>query len=110
MDLAGQGAARELTGFHAGRRLDVPTEQDVDLAQTRQSEKCPGPGVHRLRDQHRRRAQRALPAALRSRGRAQDQRLADGRSEEHTSELQSLMRISYDVFCLKKKKKTLNQT
>src|SRR3546814_2314241 len=38
-----------------------------------------------------------------------DRRLADnqfvaGRSEEHTSELQSLMRISYAVFCLKKKK------
>src|SRR3546814_2170780 len=31
---------------------------------------------------------------------------ADGRSEEHTSELQSLMRISYAVFCLKKKKQT----
>src|SRR3546814_1792608 len=30
----------------------------------------------------------------------------NGRSEEHTSELQSLMRISYAVFCLKKKKKT----
>src|SRR3546814_2709704 len=29
---------------------------------------------------------------------------ADARSEEHTSELQSLMRISYAVFCLKKKK------
>src|SRR3546814_2362758 len=29
-----------------------------------------------------------------------------GRSEEHTSELQSLMRISYAVFCLKKKKIT----
>src|SRR3546814_5627408 len=29
----------------------------------------------------------------------------DERSEEHTSELQSLMRISYAVFCLKKKKK-----
>src|SRR3546814_7406344 len=29
-----------------------------------------------------------------------------GRSEEHTSELQSLMRISYAVFCLKKKKNT----
>src|SRR3546814_2571810 len=29
---------------------------------------------------------------------------ADRRSEEHTSELQSLMRISYAVFCLKKKK------
>src|SRR3546814_3358317 len=31
-------------------------------------------------------------------------RLAEERSEEHTSELQSLMRISYAVFCLKKKK------
>src|SRR3546814_6362848 len=31
--------------------------------------------------------------------------LESGRSEEHTSELQSLMRISYAVFCLKKKKK-----
>src|SRR3546814_7748855 len=31
-------------------------------------------------------------------------RSAQGRSEEHTSELQSLMRISYAVFCLKKKK------
>src|SRR3546814_6641337 len=30
------------------------------------------------------------------------------RSEEHTSELQSLMRISYAVFCLKKKKKNKN--
>src|SRR3546814_7568701 len=30
----------------------------------------------------------------------------EGRSEEHTSELQSLMRISYAVFCLKKKKST----
>src|SRR3546814_2121330 len=32
--------------------------------------------------------------------------LAELRSEEHTSELQSLMRISYAVFCLKKKTKT----
>src|SRR3546814_7442332 len=31
--------------------------------------------------------------------------LDHGRSEEHTSELQSLMRISYAVFCLKKKKR-----
>src|SRR3546814_5217320 len=31
------------------------------------------------------------------------------RSEEHTSELQSLMRISYAVFCLKKKKTTPNE-
>src|SRR3546814_9649319 len=33
-------------------------------------------------------------------------RLEKVRSEEHTSELQSLMRISYAVFCLKNKKKT----
>src|SRR3546814_5136206 len=33
------------------------------------------------------------------------QRAAAARSEEHTSELQSLMRISYAVFCLKKKKR-----
>src|SRR3546814_1496255 len=33
-----------------------------------------------------------------------------GRSEEHTSELQSLMRISYAVFCLKKKKTTQHKT
>src|SRR3546814_5297303 len=33
----------------------------------------------------------------------------DHRSEEHTSELQSLMRISYAVFCLKKKKTTNKQ-
>src|SRR3546814_8609195 len=39
--------------------------------------------------------------------------LASSRSEEHTSELQSLMRISYAVFCLKKKtnnKKKTNKT
>src|SRR3546814_5589049 len=37
--------------------------------------------------------------------------LGGARSEEHTSELQSLMRISYAVFCLKKKiKKTYNTT
>src|SRR3546814_1646264 len=35
---------------------------------------------------------------------------ASVRSEEHTSELQSLMRISYAVFCLKKKKKSLTSS
>src|SRR3546814_3664459 len=41
--------------------------------------------------------------------RVQHERAAD-RSEEHTSELQSLMRISYAVFCLKKKKHNTDQT
>src|SRR3546814_7462765 len=36
--------------------------------------------------------------------------LARARSEEHTSELQSLMRISYAVFCLKNKNKSNNPT
>src|SRR3546814_7960222 len=38
---------------------------------------------------------------------ADDKMVAAVRSEEHTSELQSLMRISYAVFCLKKKKKQI---
>src|SRR3546814_3645834 len=37
-------------------------------------------------------------------------RMARARSEEHTSELQSLMRISYAVFCLKKKTETYKST
>src|SRR3546814_5658880 len=51
----------------------------------------PGPELQRLSllDHHRQRRFGALP---------------DERSEEHTSELQSLMRISYAGFCLKKKK------
>src|SRR3546814_8622115 len=36
--------------------------------------------------------------------------LAANRSEEHTSELQSLMRISYAVFCLKKKTRKIQNT
>src|SRR3546814_8488205 len=45
----------------------------------------------------------ALPPSFRT---TSDQPLTTNRSEEHTSELQSLMRISYAVFCLKKKKQT----
>src|SRR3546814_14995017 len=52
----------------------------------------PGHGGHLLR-----------PAVHR---RPYPQFVAPGRSEEHTSELQSLMRISYAVFCLKKKNNT----
>src|SRR3546814_10411896 len=39
-----------------------------------------------------------------------DDRQVELRSEEHTSELQSLMRISYAVFCLKKKKNHISNT
>src|SRR3546814_9744515 len=47
---------------------------------------------------------RAIEAAV------QDAAEAMTRSEEHTSELQSLMRNSYAAFCLKKKNKTTNNT
>src|SRR3546814_3898223 len=48
---------------------------------------------------HRRRGRRSLSALCLDHGMGH----RGGRSEEHTSELQSLMRISYAVFCLKKK-------
>src|SRR3546814_1800161 len=53
-----------------------------------------------------RRGQPGVAAGGRGDGRGRGRRGggAGGRSEEHTSELQSLMRISYAVFCLKKKK------
>src|SRR3546814_6617240 len=47
-------------------------------------------------------------AAVHSRHIRVDRPRPDRRSEEHTSELQSLMRISYAVFCLKKKKQQKN--
>src|SRR3546814_2787195 len=51
-------------------------------------------------------AQKRVVASLKRDRRRQAWRVI--RSEEHTSELQSLMRISYAVFCLKKKKSTKN--
>src|SRR3546814_1742860 len=57
-------------------------------------------GHHRRRPAPRRSANRRRAGSRRARGRG---RVAGRRSEEHTSELQSLMRISYAVFCLKKK-------
>src|SRR3546814_5277990 len=58
-----------------------------------------GPPASRLQLCNRQTASRTLPLP----------QLGIARSEEHTSELQSLMRISYAVFCLKKKKTTTTQ-
>src|SRR3546814_6117868 len=52
---------------------------------------------------------RRQPATLRAEGCGCQYAAISGRSEEHTSELQSLMRISYAVFCLKKKINLPNQ-
>src|SRR3546814_5724665 len=53
-------------------------------------------------------AGRGDPGPARGRGVSRQEMGVPCRSEEHTSELQSLMRISYAVFCLKKKIKTPN--
>src|SRR3546814_3342471 len=62
-------------------RAGIPDEAVVDLERVLPAEEVEGSGWRRSRQRAKR------------------------RSEEHTSELQSLMRISYAVFCLKKKKK-----
>src|SRR3546814_8879257 len=60
--------------------------------------------VHPRRKRQRKRADRSR-ATCSGGGGASDAAPPHTRSEEHTSELQSLMRISYAVLCLKKKKK-----
>src|SRR3546814_2999808 len=62
-------------------------------------------GVAKVRDPHRPGGRAGAPA-----GRQHAAHGGHARSEEHTSELQSLMRISYAVFCLKKKNKPLIHT
>src|SRR3546814_5821719 len=76
----------------------------------------PFAGAGRTRGAARRQAARHSGALRNSRllggcrGRQRDGARGQRRSEEHTSELQSLMRISYAVFCLKKKKTQKNKT
>src|SRR3546814_6553617 len=62
------------------------------------------------RHQVRERVRRIEPVDPDEDGAARGARRLQPRSEEHTSELQSLMRISYAVFCLKKKTKTTHRT
>src|SRR3546814_6916672 len=73
----------------------------------------PAADSERAGDHQRRQAPgvRGCPAPRRKHGpRHRHGRDRGLRSEEHTSELQSLMRISYAVFCLKKKTHTTHQT
>src|SRR3546814_9529844 len=87
----GASNRREKAGNRGNKRLalsHVPSSLPV-----RRLADCPvrGGGRARRGRPHHRQAKGARPRRAR-------------RSEEHTSELQSLMRISYAVFCLKKKK------
>src|SRR3546814_9667831 len=63
----------------------------------------------RVVDDHRQRGDVGADPAHQDRRALVDEALGKrGRSEEHTSELQSLMRISYAVFCLKKQMRNSN--
>src|SRR3546814_3636261 len=91
---AGKAADLQLSGVPAGREM-----RDGDilaLARTRRDDHAP-PARHRRVERGLRLGHRADLVHL------DERRVANGRSEEHTSELQSLMRISYAVFCLKTK-------
>src|SRR3546814_2916083 len=65
-----------------------------------------GDGRWELFHSRRRASWRSTASSGRAHDRDRGLQIRHGRSEEHTSELQSLMRISYAVFCLKKKKQT----
>src|SRR3546814_8086361 len=65
----------------------------------------PEPGARPRRRRQRHRGNAEIVEDRRRPLHPPDVEQAEGRSEEHTSELQSLMRISYAVFCLKKKNK-----
>src|SRR3546814_1274291 len=81
-----RSVARPFAGRHSiksGRRLPEPVTIDPEIGQN--------------------------PLDIDSRLARRDALDEEQRSEEHTSELQSLMRISYAVFCLKKKNSTKNK-
>src|SRR3546814_9849037 len=90
--------------LHARADLSLVTDGDRDDVQD-----------HAVEVEEDMRAEADVEAVVAVERRADDASLADGgealeRSEEHTSELQSLMRNSYAVFCLKKKNKNNKRT
>src|SRR3546814_4175337 len=97
---------------HILAQRDIPAlpEAGAGLARSRieREQPCVGGGRDDLLGAHPRRARRRRvigdTAAREIRVRRRVVIGIEARSEEHTSELQSLMRISYAVFCLKKKK------
>src|SRR3546814_9096326 len=85
------------TGHHLGRAETRDTHQRAETGQaTRCQPRAPARGDATPAGTHAGDSHAASGSPRR--------RALSGRSEEHTSELQSLMRISYAVFCLKKTK------
>src|SRR3546814_999425 len=100
----------ETLNFTAAARLSGVSQPSLTRAIRRLEEELGGPLIYRDGKNSRLTALgqdvemefKRMQVALRN------VRQHSDRSEEHTSELQSLMRISYAVFCLKKKKKYLH--
>src|SRR3546814_10286927 len=105
-DLAGARALQRRAELPADSLEEFCAERLVELATDRRADLVIDLGARR---QSRTTLRSSSDSARRGHddlivGRDRD--LRDLRSEEHTSEIQSLMRISYAVFCLKKKKMT----
>src|SRR3546814_2343287 len=97
-------AERSAQKFDAGARVAAArhpfrNEMEIPVGLVRDEH----PARQHAEQQHRGDDQRFAPQRAHRGGPVAQKKAA--RSEEHTSELQSLMRISYAVFCLKKKKK-----
>src|SRR3546814_7513730 len=86
------------TTLFRSRYCNIPAGERNDQQPSFLCIACPSRGGFPFRLRHQQRARRTG-----------DCKGQVGRSEEHTSELQSLMRISYAVFCLTKKKQTTTQ-
>src|SRR3546814_7241989 len=104
-DLPAEG--RQVLAFRHGRGLHGGAREDHGLAHLGQRQLAVQRRCGRRIGRHAGNdlesdVERAQAADLLGDG-AVERRVAGMRSEEHTSELQSLMRISYAVFCLKKK-------
>src|SRR3546814_6158859 len=99
-------ATQVALGFHPRLEIGAPDADDAHVRQRISGIGVPALGGHA--DQVSRLAEaRNLPAAVRHQLVKANRTT---RSEEHTSELQSLMSLSYDVFCLKKKKNNSTQS
>src|SRR3546814_1340384 len=96
-DLLGDAAARSACRHRGGHRGDLGAVRRQGCPPGGARRCIAAPGLCRPRPPHPGAGEPAVE-------RRQVLRRKGGRSEEHTSELQSLMRISYAVFCLKKKK------
>src|SRR3546814_8369268 len=102
-----QGRVGEGCFLGSARTVDTPSQPPPAFAGGGATAKLAAEAAPQ--DQERDRAsgypREGISNPRRTAGRASP-RSSQAKSEEHTSELQSLMRISYAVFCLKKKKKT----